>query len=143
MGLSSKDVTCIGTSVLNVRYRGKVRCRNRISNFGDISGTSSKFRTSSWITNICPIHTQLMQNYINIFRIGILSLTFWIHSLSQCKNLSIAPTFMTSQHSGFFPKCRLTFQEKSDMSKRHFKWGWGRRNDEGLKMKCRPTFKIL
>ena len=102
--------------------------------------------------NICPIHTQLMQNYINIFRIDILTLTFFIHSLSHYQNLSIAPTFMTSQHIGFFPKCRLIFSQnvsrhirfflkcRPTFSKHHFKWGWGCRGGEGLKTKCRRHF---
>ena len=98
----------------------------RISDFGDISGSSSKFRTSWWIINIYPIHTQLIQNYINIFRRGILTLTFCIHSLNHYKNFSIAPTFMTNQHIGFFPKCRPTFQNV----------GWHIR----FFLKCRPTF---
>jgi len=83
----------------------------RISDFGNILGTSSKFWTSWRITNICPIHTQLMQNYINIFRTGIITLIFCIHLLSHCKNFSIAPTLMTSQHNGFFSKCRPTYRE--------------------------------
>jgi len=121
--------------------------------FRDISGTSSKFWTSWRITNICPIHTQLIQNYINIFRVSILILTFYIHSLSHCKNFSIAQTSMISQHTGFSQNVGQHFPEMSaDISdfpqnvgrhflKRHFKCGWGCRGGEGLKMKCRPTFQ--
>ena len=51
-----------------------------------------------------------MQNYINMFRICVLILTFYIHSLTYCKNFSIALTFKTNQHIGFFSKCRLTYR---------------------------------
>ena len=72
----------------DIREMSDVVIGCRISDFGDISGPSSKFRTSRQITNIYSkclkkcnfnifikiIHTQLMQNYINMFRIGILNL---------------------------------------------------------------------
>jgi len=88
----NKHVVLDSSQCLNVGYWENIGCHNQMSDFRDISETSSKFQTSWRITNICLIHTQLIQNYINMFRIGILILTFCIHSLN-CFNFQHQPTY--------------------------------------------------
>jgi len=56
-----------------------------------------------------------MQNYINMFRIDILSLTFCIHSLTHCKNFSIASIFNTNNILDF-SQMSATYQSFPEMS---------------------------
>ena len=62
-----------------------------------------------------------MQNFI-MFRIGILTFTFYIHSLTYCRNFSIATTFKTNilgfseMLADIFPKYRPTYRNFSKIS---------------------------
>jgi len=88
-----------------------------------------------------------------MFKICILTLTFYIHSLTIVEISQLLQLLRPTTTLGFSPNVGRYFPEKSTdisiffgnvsryFSKRHFKWEWGCRDDEGLKTKCWPTFQ--